>query len=185
MADFSEFAARPSQRLDGHETMSLSTGMLISLRPVLTNSNTATLIMAREKIHTTNYYNTLVEVAEDTKVSAGTKPVSKAKGKTVAEIQYDILAANPYKYTSDDVFFQVYVERNDLERSAYKLAWQQFFSKGQPCFRSSPLTKIYGFGVHADSNGRVAIYGMETEQYQKLQRDPTVKKVKALRSAGK
>ena len=121
--------------------------------------------MSTEKIHTTNYYDTFIEVPEDTKVSCGTKPSSKTEKKTIAELQYEILVDNPYKFTSDDIFFQVFANRNDLIQVEYEQARQQFFSKGQPCFRSSPLTKTYGFGVHSDINGKVEIFVMENEQY--------------------
>jgi hypothetical protein len=137
------------------------------------------------KIHTTNYFDTFIEVAEDTKVTSGTKPASKDDKKTIAEMQYELLADNPYKFTSDDLFFQVFADRNDLTKTEYKQAREQFFSKGQPCFRASPLTKTYGFGVHADSNGKVAIYGMETEQYEKFQNGPKLNKTKAMRTSKK
>jgi hypothetical protein len=138
--------------------------------------------MKTEMVHTTNYYDTFIEVAEDTKVSCGTKPTSKTDKKSIAEMQYELLVNNPYKFTSDDILFQVFADRNNLTKSEYKQARQQFFSKGQPCFRSSPLTKTYGFGVHADKDGKVAIFGMETEQYKKFLSDPTIKKVKAMRT---
>ncbi len=141
--------------------------------------------MTTEKIHTTNYCDTFIEVAEDTKVFCGTKPPFKTDKKTIAEMQYEILVNNPYKFTSDEIFFQVFADRNDLTKAEYKQTRQQFFSKGQPCFRSSPLTKTYGFGVHADSNGKVAIFGMETEQYEKFLTDPKIKKVKAMRTTKK
>jgi hypothetical protein len=141
--------------------------------------------MTTEKIHTTNYYSTFIEVAEDIKVSCGTKPPFKTDKKTIAELQYELLVDDPYKFTSDDIFFQVFAGRKDLTKAEYKQARQQFFSKGQPCFRSSPLTKTYGFGVHCDTNGKVAIFGMETEQYEKFQSDPKIKKVKAMRTTKK
>lgn len=141
--------------------------------------------MTKEKVHTTNYYDTFIEVAEDCNVSCGTKPPFKTDKKTIAEMQYELLVDNPYKFTSDDLFFQVFADRNDLTVAEYHHARQQFFSKGQPCFRSSPLTKTYGFGVHSDSNGKVALFGMETEQYEKFQQDPKIKKVKAMRSLKK
>ena len=43
-------------------------------------------------------------------------------------------------------------------------------------------TKKYGFGIHNDSNGKVALYGMETEKYQQFLADAKVEKVKALSS---
>jgi Family of unknown function (DUF6157) len=141
--------------------------------------------MSTEKVHTTNYQNTFIEVAEDTKVSQGTPPLARGEQKTLAQWQYELLVANPYKFTSDDVFFMVYAHRNDLVAPEYDQARKTFFSKGQPCFRSSPLTKTHGFGVHANEEGRVAIFGMETEPYQRLLEDPGVKKVKAMRNSKK
>jgi hypothetical protein len=138
--------------------------------------------MSKDKIHTTNYFDTFIEVAEDTKVTCGTVPSSKGDNKTVAELQYELMVKNPYKFTSDDIFFQVYAIRNDLTTQEYEEARKILFSKGQPCFRSSPLTKTYGFGVHANSEGKVAIFGMETNQYQRLQGDKSIKNVKAMRS---
>jgi len=133
------------------------------------------------KIHTTNYFDTFIEVAEDTKADRGTKPPAKDK-KTVAEMQYELLVNNPYKFTSDDIFFQVFADRNDLTKAEYKQAREQFFSKGQACFRASPLTKTYGFGVHSDANGKIALYGMETDEYQNFLANTKIKKVKAMKS---
>ncbi|WP_194778287.1 DUF6157 family protein [Pararhodonellum marinum] len=133
------------------------------------------------KVHSTNYFDTFIAVAEDTKAAFGVRPPSKGK-KTVAEMQYEMMANNPYKYTSDDIFFQVFAERNDLTKAEYQQAREKFFSKGQPCFRASPLTKTYGFGVHSNSEGKVALFGIETETYHRFMADPKVKKLKAMKS---
>ena len=133
------------------------------------------------KVHTTNYLDTFIEVADDTKVNCGTPPPSKDK-KTVAEMQYELIFNNPYKYTSDDIFFQIYADRNALPQVEYKQAREQFFSKAQPCFRVSPLTKMCGFGIHSDSNGKIALYGLETKEYQQFLADTKIKKVKAMKS---
>lgn len=135
------------------------------------------------KTHTTNYFDTFIEVAEDTKAGSGTKPPSKGDNKTVAEMQYALVARSPYKYTSDDILFRVYAERNDIPKEQHKEAREQFFSKGQACLRASPLTKTYGFGIHSNSEGKIALYGMETPEYEKLTKDTKVKKVKAMKSA--
>jgi hypothetical protein len=134
------------------------------------------------KQHSTNYLNTFIEVAEDTKANCGLIPPSK-EAKTVAEMQYEFISKNPYKYTSDDIFFQVFAERNDLIKAEYKEARALFFSKGQPCFRASPLTKTYGWGIHSDHEGRVALFGMESEEYQKFLKDGKIKKVRAMKSS--
>ncbi len=134
------------------------------------------------KIHTTNYFDTFIEASEDTKAVTGTQPPSKDK-KTVAEMQYELIVKNPYQYTSDDVLFQVYADRNELIQAEYQQARQDFFSKGQPCFRTSPLTKTYGFGIHNDIDGKIALYGIETEEYQNFVANPKIKKVKAMKSS--
>jgi hypothetical protein len=141
--------------------------------------------MTKNKQHSTNYFNTFIEVAEDTKATCGIKPTSKSDNKTVAEMQYELLINNPYKFTSDDIFFKVFATRNDISELELPKAREAFFSKGQPCFRSSPLAKTYGFGIHADNQGKVAIYGMETNEYEKLQADHSIKKVKAMRTSKK
>jgi hypothetical protein len=80
------------------------------------------------------------------------------------------------------VVFEVFATRNDLPAGEREEARELFFSKGQACFRTSPLTNTYGFGVHCDSAGRMAVYGMETDEYRKFLSDTSVKKVKALKS---
>lgn len=134
------------------------------------------------KIHSTNYFNTFIEIAEDTKVTCGTIPPSKSDKKTIAELQYQLIAKHPYVYSSDDVLFQVYAERNELTSSELTVAKKAFFSKGQACFRASPLTKSYGFGVHSNSEGKIALYPCESEAYQQFVEDPAIKKVKAMKS---
>lgn len=137
------------------------------------------------KIHSTNYVDTFIEVAEDTKVNKGTKPNSKCDTKTIAEMQFEILAENNYHYTSDDIIFKVFVKKNDLSIDEIEEERKRFFSKGQPCLRTSPLAKNFGYGFHQDSNGKVAIYGMETKEYKEFVADDNVKKIKAMRSSKK
>lgn len=135
------------------------------------------------KTHSTNYTNTFIEVADDCPVPQGEVPPQKGETPTVASLQFDLIKKNPYKYTSDDVIFQVYAIRNDLTPKEYKKAREEFFSKGQPCLRASPLTKRYGWGVHADKEGKVALYGRESKDYEKLANDKKLKVVKAMKSA--
>lgn len=137
------------------------------------------------KIHTTNYFDTFIEVADDCRNEIGEIPKPKGNNKTVAEMQFELLVKNPYKFTSDDIFFQVYADRNDLTKAEYKKEREQFFSKGQPCFRASPLTKRYGFGVHSDKDGKIALFGMETNEYEQFLTNNKIQKVKAMRTSKK
>lgn len=135
------------------------------------------------KIHTTNYQNTFIQIADDCPALGGEKPPVKAEAKTVAAIQFELVSKNPYKFTSDEVFFQVFAERNDLTEVELAAAKEQFFSKGQPFFRASPLTKRYGWGIHCDQAGKVAVYGCETSEYQKFSADKNLKVLKAMKAS--
>ena len=134
------------------------------------------------KVHTTNYHNVFIEVAEDCPVTSGQIPPMKGDEKTIANMQFELVSNNPYKFTSDEVFFQVYATRNNLKANELDKAKAEFFSKGQPCFRASPLTKRYGWGVHCDKEGKVALVGYNSPEYHKLLKDDSLKVIKAMRS---
>lgn len=136
------------------------------------------------KQHTTNYINTLIQTAEDCPVSQAQIPPEK-KEKTLANLQYEQISKNPYQYSSDDIIFECYAFKNDISESEKQDKRNIFFSKGQACLRSSPLAKRYGFGIHHNKEGKVAIYPVESEEYQKLSNDPSVTKTKAMRSKRK
>jgi hypothetical protein len=133
-------------------------------------------------MHTTNYFNTFIEIAEDCPTSLAEIPAQKGDKKTVANLQFEMVIENPYRYTSDDVLFQVFAEKNNIESFAMDMERDLFFSKGQPCMRASPLTKRYGWGVHANEEGRIAIYGADSEEYKRFSKDDNLKHVKAMRS---
>jgi len=129
------------------------------------------------KKHTTNYIDTFIEVAEDCKATMGCPPQDK-EPKTAARIEYEMLISSPYQYTSDDVLYMSNGDRSGISR-------EEFFSKGQPCFRSSALCKRYGWGIHSNDVGKIAIYGVETPQYSQLKGDELVKHTSAMRSSKK
>jgi hypothetical protein len=135
------------------------------------------------KIHTTNYENAFIEVAEDCPAAGGEIPPAREDGKTIARIQYEMVSKNPYKFTSDDVLFQVFAERKELTEGELEDARKQFFSKGQACMRASPLTKRYGWGVHSDKDGKIALVPSDSAEYRKFLEDEKVPKFKAMRSS--
>ena len=55
---------------------------------------------------TTNYFNTFIEVAEDCPVKSAEVPLQKGDNPSIANIQFDMITANPYLYNSDDVWNQ-------------------------------------------------------------------------------
>ncbi|TWV96886.1 DUF6157 family protein [Chitinophaga pinensis] len=130
---------------------------------------------------TTNYYNTFIEVADDCPVQTAEVPPVRGE-KTIANIEFELLVDNPYEFTSDDVLFHVHAAKRQLRTQEFEIEREQFFSKGQACFRSSPLTKRYGWGAHFDADGRMAIYAVESDEYQQFAKDRSLKQVKAMRS---
>ena len=132
--------------------------------------------------HTTNYYNTFIEVAPDYTKSESLVPPIKGDKQTVANIHYDMIRSQPYTFTSDDVIFNTHAVKNDISNSELVSEREKFFSKGQPCMRASPLTKSYGWGVHCNIDGKLALIGMETDAYEQVVKDDTLGHVKAMRS---
>lgn len=130
--------------------------------------------------HTTNYFNTFICASDDCPVGQGIAP---EKPESVAGMQFERIHANPYKFTSDQVLFEVFAQRKGIDASESEAARQQFFSKGQPCMRASPLLKRYGWGVHYDAEGRMALYGMDSTAYLKFSREPSLKVLKAMKSS--
>lgn len=133
------------------------------------------------KFHSTNYINTFIEAAEDCPVTVAEVPPHKDP-KTVARLQYEMIHDHPYLYTSDDIVFGVYAQRQGVARQGYDTARQQFFSKGQPCMRSSPLPKRYGWGIHSNHESKLALVAIEDARYRMLASDSTIRQLMAMRS---
>ena len=108
--------------------------------------------------HTTNYRSTFIEVSEDCPIDHGTEPPI-AENLSIAALHYRLIAEEPYGRTSDDVIFETHALRKGIDPEDAE-ARAEFFSKGQPCLRSSDLGKRYGWGVHSDAEGRVALVGL-------------------------
>ncbi len=131
---------------------------------------------------TTNYFNTFIEVAEDCPAAQGEIPPVRGNKKSVANLQFEMLHENPYKFTSDDVLFAVFATRKGIPKEAWQKEREIFFSKGQPCFRAAPLTKRYGWGIHSNEAGKIAMFGAESDEYRRFVTDESLTKKKAMRS---
>jgi hypothetical protein len=136
-----------------------------------------------------NYYKTLIAVADDCPVETSVvprDPSGAGKKKTVAALQYELLADHPYVHTQEDVLFQTWLQRQDLpELSADEVAQLRadFFARPQACLRASPLPKKYGFGFLFDDKGRIALCPRESKEYQEHLSSGRVKVVKAMRTS--
>lgn len=121
---------------------------------------------------TTNYRDTLITASSDTPVAVGTIP---EKPGTVAGVQHALLADRPYAMTSDDLLHAVHAARGGEKNPA------DFFAKPQACLRASPLVKQFGWGIHHDGEGHIALVAMESADYARLLADPLVKKTPGMR----
>ena len=133
--------------------------------------------MPAARTHTTNYTDTFIAVAPDTRaVTSSVPPVKETP--TVARIQYEMLVDAPYVHTSDDVVHASQGERRGISR-------EDFFAKGQPCLRTSPLVRTYGWGLHHDAEGRVAVYAVESAEYRELAARADLTQLQGMRSSRK
>ena len=95
-------------------------------------------------MHTTNYFDTFIKVAAGSRAEKGKEPPERAGAKTIARMEYEMIAANPYRYTSDEVLFRVYAERKKIPEAEMEAERARYFSKGQACMRASDLVRRYG-----------------------------------------
>jgi hypothetical protein len=123
--------------------------------------------MEDASMHSTNYQDTFIQVAEDCPAASATVPPARPTP-SVAERTFRMIADAPYRHTSDDVIFTVWADRNDVPEADRPAARAEFFAKGQPCLRSSDLGKRYGWGIHADAQGRVALVPVGSAEYTRL-----------------
>lgn len=129
---------------------------------------------------TTNYANTFIAVSPDSSATAG--DMSPKPG-SIAAIQLELLQGKPYGLTSDDLLFEVHARRNDLAKADRVEARAAFFGKSQACLRASPLVKKYGWGLHHDADGRVAVVPVESDAYANLKARTDLKQTVGMRSA--
>ena len=93
---------------------------------------------------------------------------------TVAALTYELINGHPYELTSGDVIFTVMALRRGIPVADRAAARAEFYATPRACLRSSDLGKRYGWGIHADADGRLALYGVESHDYGRLLdgRDP-------------
>lgn len=131
-------------------------------------------------MHSTNYCNTLITAAEDTRATQATEP-PRGKG-SIAQRQFELLHDRDYQMTSDQLIFTIHAERQGIPSDDRAAAQAEFFDQGRACLRSSPLAKTYGWGFHFDDDGLVALVGMDSERYLELLADQKTTKLAAMRT---
>jgi hypothetical protein len=129
-----------------------------------------------------NYFDTLIEVADDCPATEGRVPQARGGKKTKAIVEYELLVKDPYTYTEEDIAFEVYAVLHDVPKARRPKEREKFLSKGHPHLRVSALAKRYGWGIHNNSQGKIALVGVESLEYKRLIKDPRTTKMKAFRS---
>lgn len=132
-----------------------------------------------------SYKNTFITISEDSTADSGIVPPERHGRPTIASIEYDLMKKNPYQYTQDDVQFQTYLIKNQIETDNMDELRNQFFATSKACFRASPLVKKYGWGIHYDDQGKVAIYDVNSEKYDEFLKMENITLLKGMRSKRK
>lgn len=117
-----------------------------------------------------SYTNTFIRIATDSTTEKAVVPTAKGDKKPQHLIQYELLTERPYAYNHDELTFEVYVRHKGISPAEvaahHQELWDELLQKGHPCMRASALTKKYGWGAHYDAEGKIALYGCETPEYQ-------------------
>lgn len=138
-----------------------------------------------------NYYSTFITVAPDCPADTGTIPPGKKGGPTKPGLEYELAAGKPYGYTQEELLFEVHARHKEIPSeelaSRRDELWREFYGKSQACLRASMLPKKYGWGIHFNEEGKLAIYPRESEEYGRLAEGggSGLKVVPAMRSSRK
>ena len=131
---------------------------------------------------TVNYRDTLVQVADDCPATEAQVPELRGGKRTKAVVEYELLAKDPYMYTEEEIAFAVHAVTHNIPKASQARERVKFLSKGHPHLRVSALAKRYGWGLHNNAEGKIALIAVESPRYQQLLRDPHTAKVKAFRT---
>ncbi len=133
-----------------------------------------------------NYINTFIAVSPDTKAKVGSVPIARGGKRSIAQIEHELIANHPYEFTQEEVQFSVYIERAGITTAQLdakrRELWSDFFSRPMACMRTSPLARSYGWGLHFDRDGKVALIPMESPKYRKLSGSRSIEQTRAMRS---
>src|SRR4051812_41607581 len=120
------------------------------------------------------YTDTFIRVAADCPATRGEVPVARGDRKPVHLLQYELLAEHPYRFTHADLLFEVHVRHKAISEEERRARAgeirAELLSKPHPCLRASLLPKKYGWGLHYDALGRIALCPVECEEYRRLAR---------------
>ncbi|MCW3058612.1 MAG: hypothetical protein JWQ02_433 [Capsulimonas sp.] len=133
-----------------------------------------------------NYYQTFIQVAPDSAAETASAPTIKGEKKTIPALEYEMLSAQPYVYTQEELLFEVYVRHKGIPSEELttrrEALWAEFYSKPHACLRASSLAKTYGWGIHFNAEGKVGLVPIESPEYRRFAKDADLQQTFAMRS---
>lgn len=124
----------------------------------------------------TNYYNTFIQVPSTCTRMNGIIPSKNIN----AQLQFDLLFPNPCEFTSDELLFLVFAKINDIFEEDLNFERKKFFFTPVPCLRYSPLVTNFGWGIHCNHDGFIAMYGKESEEYNNCIFNNSIQKIEPI-----
>ena len=130
------------------------------------------------------YTDTFLSVAGDCRAVTGEVPRA-GRSPSVAATQYAMLAAAPARWTQEDVLLASSPEVRGREVGPDELERLRaaYFAQPRACLRASPLPKTHGWGLHFDAEGRVTLHAVDSPDYARLEADPALTRLRAMRSS--
>src|SRR2546429_5284590 len=127
-----------------------------------------------------NYFDTLIEVADDCPTKKAQVPLARGGKKTKAVVEYEILVKHPYSHTEEDIAFETYAVLHDIPKDIWPKERKKFLSKGHPHLRVSPLTKRYAGGPRHNVAGKKALIAVGSSRDEPPPEDPPTPQTKAV-----
>ena len=132
-------------------------------------------------MHTTDYFDTFIAVAEDCPVDAAEVPTAKS-APTIASLHHDLIAAAPYALTSDEVIFETFAIRSaipDDERDAARGASSRRVSR---VCAPRPWANATGGARTMTAKVGSPSFAVGTPEYERLAKDASLTQTRAMRS---
>src|SRR5438045_742540 len=73
-----------------------------------------------------NYYDTLIEVADNCPAIEAQVPGERAGKKTKAVVEYELLVKHAYRYTEADIAFRVFAILHDIPKGIWPTQREKF-----------------------------------------------------------
>lgn len=119
-----------------------------------------------------NYYDTFIKVSADCPAESGLVPPDKKSGRTKPSIEFELVANHPYGYTQEELLYETHIRHKGISDEELLARGTQirdeFFQKPMPCLRASMLPKKYGWGIHFNEEGKLALVPVESPEYKRF-----------------